>query len=209
MKSKKRKNKIKITVAIFLILFGLGINIYDLYNVCKLNEKEEQSVEKFFVQTEEKQTTVVNKTKETKSKEKQEVIDYIAVLEIPKIKLKRGLVSTDSYLNNVNYNIEIIKPFSMPDEKYGNMILASHSGSSRVAFFDDLDLLSLKDDIYIYYNQKKYHYKVINEFERFNDGTMLVPKNPRETILTLVTCSKKNDENQLYIVATQVSSENY
>lgn len=207
MKSKKRKrNKIKIVIAILFILFGIGINVYDFYSMYKQNQKEEESVEEFFVQSEQKENPDVNKQEKSKNKE---VIDYIAVLEIPKIELKKGLVSTESYMNNVNYNIEILKPYSMPDDKYGNMILASHSGNSRVAFFDDLESLSVKDNIYIYYNQKKYHYKIINKFERFNDGTMLVSKNPRETILTLVTCSKKNDENQLYIVATQVGSENY
>ena len=62
---------------------------------------------------------------------------YIGVLEIPSIDLKQGLVDPYSKNNTVSKNIEIIKPYHMPDEYGKIMILASHSGSSKVAFFDN------------------------------------------------------------------------
>lgn len=54
-------------------------------------------------------------------------IEYIAVLKIHKINLERGLVDPNSYLNNVNYNLEFVKGTSMPVEKNGNVIIAGHS----------------------------------------------------------------------------------
>lgn len=35
--------------------------------------------------------------------------NYIAILEIPSINLKRGLVDPNSKYNNVNYNIQIYR----------------------------------------------------------------------------------------------------
>jgi len=157
---KRRTNKFKLLIVILLIVSGIFINVYDLYVNYKANKLEEDSVDNYFVSEEKKQPV----TEKRKEKEKQEVIDYIAILEIPKINLKKGLVDPNSYMNNVNINIEILKPYAMPDQKESNLFLASHSGSSRVAFFDDLDLLSIDDDIYIYYKQKKYEYKIINKF---------------------------------------------
>ena len=41
--------------------------------------------------------------------------DYLAILEIPDINLKKGLVDLNSPYNNIKYNVEIIKGSHMPD----------------------------------------------------------------------------------------------
>jgi len=128
-------------------------------------------------------------------------IDYIAVLEIPKIGLKRGLVAYDSWLNNVNYNIQILSPVRMPNE-IGNFILASHSGNSKVAFFDKLYLLKLGDVIYVYYDGVKYEYHVTHQYEIKKNGELLLPDRMSEFNLVLTTCSK-NKNKQLVVIASR------
>ena len=55
--------------------------------------------------------------------------DYVGVLEIPKVNLKKGFVSIDSKYNNVNKNIEIMKESSYPDVDGSLMVMASHNGT--------------------------------------------------------------------------------
>ena len=64
--------------------------------------------------------------------------DYFMILEIPKIKLKRGLYGVNSYLNNVNSNLEILSSSNMPDTQNSNLIIAGHSGNSDVSYFKNL-----------------------------------------------------------------------
>lgn len=128
-------------------------------------------------------------------------IDYIAVLEIPKIGLKRGLVTYDSWLNNVNYNIQILSPVRMPNE-VGNFILASHSGNSRVAFFNQLSLLEIGDVVYVYYDGSRYEYYVTHQYEIKKNGELLLPDRMSKFNLVLTTCSK-NKNKQLVVVASR------
>ena len=88
-------------------------------------------------------------------------------LAIKKINLKQGLVSKNSYYNNVNRNIEIIKASSYPDKENGNVILAAHSGTSSISYFKNLYKLEINDEAKIYYKNKVYTYKVNNMNEMF------------------------------------------
>ena len=57
----------------------------------------------------------------------------LAILEIPKIKLKKPLYKVGSKLNNVNKNIEVLHESTMPNHENGSLILASHSGNSKIS----------------------------------------------------------------------------
>ena len=63
---------------------------------------------------------------------------YIAVLEIPKINLKRGFLDINSRYNNVKYNVTVIKGSTFPGEPNNNLILAAHSGVCSICYFDKL-----------------------------------------------------------------------
>ena len=89
-------------------------------------------------------------------------IEYIAVLKIPKINLERGLVDPNSYLNNVDYNIQILKNSAMPDQRFGNVMLAAHSGNARISYFRNLDKLDINDNVSISYKGKIYSYIKMN-----------------------------------------------
>ena len=62
--------------------------------------------------------------------------DYLAKLEIPKIKLIKKLYSKNSSFNNVDINLMMIGDTPGTDTK---VIIAGHSGYGSNAYFNDLD----------------------------------------------------------------------
>lgn len=177
--------------------------IYNYYTNKNIEEKENKSIEIYFERVKDE---VPNKITTKESSE--DFTSYIAVLEIPKINLKRGLVDPSSPENNVSQNIEIIKPVEMPDKENGTFILASHSGSSRVAFFDRIDELEKDDNIYVYYKNQKYIYKVTDYYKQNKNGTIKIRKNKNDRVVVLTTCSHSNKEQLIY-VATLENKKNY
>lgn len=124
---------------------------------------------------------------------------YVGILEIKKIKLKRGFYSIDSNNNNVDKNIMVISSSDMPDVKLGNLILASHSGNSNISYFKNLDKLEIGDIASIYYLKNKYDYKLVNYYEVVKTGVVQIIKNNDVNCLTLITC-KKNMNKQLVFI---------
>lgn len=185
-------------ISLFLISIGITLNITYFYIDYLKNEYEDKSVENYFKSINIDTSTIKSVPKAIKK----QFIEYIAILEIPKINLKKGLVNPNTKYNNVNENIEILNPVKMPDED-GNMILASHSGSSRVAFFNNLYLLKNSDKVYIYYNKKKYEYKIIKKYETKKSGKLILPNNIGKKNLILTTCSK-NKYKQLVVIASLI-----
>ncbi len=118
------------------------------------------------------------------------------VLDIPKINLKK-IIYLNKY-NSVDYGIELVNGSDMPDIDNGNFIVASHSGNSVISYFNKLDLLSLDDIVKVYYNNKWYKYKIINIYEIESNGFMNVKYNNFSSIY-LITCSKKNDNQVIYL----------
>ena len=184
-----------ILIGSFFIILSLILllpNLFNGYNHKKINN---QYIAKYF---EEEIKINSDELNNTLSKEKD---NYIAVLEIPKISLKQGLVHPNSKNNNVNKNIEIIKPSDLPNKKNGNFILAGHSGGGWNAFFTNLNKLKKEDLINIYFENNKYIYKVNNIYTEKKDGDIIVHRDNSKTVLTLTTCDEKNKDLQLIIVA--------
>ena len=200
MESKiKRKNKSwLILIGSLIFLAGVGLITYDYLSNKQIDNKENKMLEEFYEIEEEiesiEEPQVIEEVKE------QVKVNYIAVLKIPKIGLERGLVDPNSYLNNVNYNLEWLDGSSMPDEEKGNVIIAGHSGSSRISYFRKLDRLVLVDDIYIIYNGKTYNYKVADIYDIDKTGTAEIVKEKNTTTLTLITC-RHGTSKQIVIVA--------
>lgn len=112
----------------------------------------------------------------------------------------RGLVDSSSSLNNVNYNVEIIKGSTMPNVKNGNLILAGHSGNAKVSYFRNLNKLEKNDKIIIDFNNELYTYNVVNKYEIEKNGKAKIIRNSNETTLTLITC-KHNTNKQIVVIA--------
>lgn len=130
--------------------------------------------------------------------------DYIAVLEIPKINLRKGLVDINNINNNVDKNVQIISSdISRIDSS--NIILAAHSGSGYKAFFKNLHKLELGDIASIYYDGKKYNYFVDNIYLEIKDGDIEISNYSNSLILT--TCYGK--DKQLVVILKQRDYENF
>lgn len=148
----KRKNKLNkrllIIIGVFLILISSLVIGLKIFQREEIKVQEQEQIDSFFDEIKiEKQ---VQQT-QTKKEEKQPIQDkYIAVLEIPKIDLKRGLVEPKSWRNNVKYNIQILDKSSMPDVDKGNFILAAHSGNSYASYFKRLKEMNTSDNVYLY-----------------------------------------------------------
>lgn len=126
---------------------------------------------------------------------------YLAVLKIPKVNLERGFYDKGSSLNNVDYNILFHSNSDYPDKLNGNVILASHSGTSSISYFKDLYKLELGDEASINYKNTTYTYKVVNIYKEEKDGTIAIYRNKEKSTLTLITCTKNDNTKQtIYIL---------
>ena len=214
MEHSKRKNKIKnkrysilIMIGVFFIFLGSSYLIYNQYNNEKQDSINDGLIEDYFKVEDEIIETPQKEIEEEKPVPK-EKIDYIAVLEIPKTKLKRGIVDKNSSYNNVNRNIYTLKETTMPDEEdNSHIMLASHSGNSYISYFKNLNKLNLNDEVYFFYKNNKYVYKVIKKYEVEKTGTVKLSKKNSSDI-TLITCVSGTN-NQIVLVANLESIENY
>ena len=127
--------------------------------------------------------------------------DYIGYLIIPKISLNYGFVAIDSYYNNVDRNIQVIKESNFPDVEGGNLIIAGHSGSGSIAYFKNLYLLKVGDVAKIKYKNKTYTYEIKDIYKEDRDGTITIKRDTTKTTLTLITCSYKDKEHQTVYIA--------
>ncbi len=203
---KRRKNKSHILFGSFLIILGIVLPLSkELYNYTQ-DKKEESKVEYFF---DNHKDDIDKQATEQKNTKQENTYNYIAVLEIPTINLKRGLVAKTDKNNNVNRNITILKESDMPDVGNGNFILAGHSGTSRVAFFRYLNKVKENDLIFIYYKNIKYTYKVVHTHLEVRDGDIDIIRNKNKNTLTLTTCSQEKKGNQIVIISELINKENY
>lgn len=199
MEKSKRKNKSWfILIGSLLFLTGVGFISYDYFSNKQIDNKEEQALEEFYNIEEDiiDDTTI----EPQKVEEVKEQINYIAVLKIPKIGLERGLVDPNSYLNNVNYNLEFIKCSSMPDQENGNVIIAGHSGSARISYFRKLDQLVIGDEASLNYKGKVYNYKIVDIYDIDKIGTAEIIREKNKSTLTLITC-RHNTKKQIVVIA--------
>lgn len=152
----------------------------------------------------EETTTTVEETTTEETKEEVKNNDfepYLAVLKIPKIELERGFYDKSSSLNNVDHNILFHSNSSYPDEDKGNVILASHSGSSSISYFKKLYLLEKGDIAYLTYKNKTYTYKIVNIYAQEKTGTLAIYRDSTKNTLTLITCTKNDNTKQtIYIL---------
>ena len=138
-----------------------------------------------------------NKSSEINQIEKKDK-EKIGELIINKINLKQDLYKIESKKNNIEENVTIMKESNYPDIANGILILAAHSGTGKIAYFEELDNLELKDNIIIKYNNRKYIYQITKIWEQEKNGYIKIKKeNKKQLILT--TCSPKKKNTQLII----------
>lgn len=145
---------------------------------------------------------------EEKPKEPVVTESYIAILEIPKIDLKKGIYKIGSKYNTVSRNVAILTPSDYPDVVGGNFVLAAHSGTGYLSFFKNLYKLNTGDLAYVTYNNIKYTYKISFIYTQPKVGTINVYRPYGKTTLMLITCTKNDNTTQTVYVAELIETEN-
>lgn len=207
--TRKKRNKIFLITGILSILIGLIYSTTLFIENFKIDNANNDNISNYL-----KETSITNvRTLNTSSISSSDTNDesenqYIAVLEVPKINLIRGLVNSNSKDNNVNSNIQILNGFTSPSIKGSNLVLASHSGNSKISFFKYLYKLKTNDEIILYYNGNKFFYKIDKVYKTAKNGTIKEKRDTSKTTITLTTCDKDKSK-QLVIVAYQYKVGDY
>jgi len=211
----KKEQLIKL-VASFIFLIGsfmyIGRIAYNYYvELRDYNKAQEflnigkEEVEEIKVDIDEEEIKEQPKQEEKKTSN----YNYIGVLEIPKINIKRGFLNIKDKGNNVNKNLQVIKGSDMPNVKNGNLIIAAHSGNSYISYFKNLHKLSNDDVAYVYFNNIKYTYKVAGKYDAEKNGNVTIHRDNKKNTLTLITCSQTDKTKQIVYILELESEENY
>lgn len=228
MYENKTRNK-KIIFGVLLVVFGIFVISIDYLKEKKNRAFEIINFEFYNVEEKEEAGTVENDELEdievpeeskpiepeiippsnNQQTESVPVYHYIGILEIPKINLKKGFVDPNSIHNNVDENITIINTSTFPNVEKGNFILAAHSGTGYISYFKNLYQLTINDYAYIYYQNIKYTYKIVNIYKEPKIGKIPIYRDFNETTLTLITCTKNDESTQTVYIANLVEKTNY
>lgn len=198
-----RKNKKIIIISYLSIVLGIVMLCYPLFTNEVVKYKENKKIEQFFVIE-----TTQNTNLEEEEKWLSQSDQYIGILEIPNINLKKGFYEIGSINNNVDKNIEILNGSDMPNIVNGTFILAGHSGSSIYSHFKNLDKLKITDKMYVYYDKYKYTYEIVDIYDVEKIGKVKINKDSNETNLVLITC-RHNTNYQIVIIAKLLMKEIY
>ncbi len=212
MKKRKIKNRKLSRVFIIgslFILLGITLISLKIYSNYYLDKQEDKAIQEYLDYKPDTTVKVDNSTTTIKEEKETVTYNYIAVLEIPKIDLKRGLFPINDKNNNVDKNVEILQNSDMPNITNSTLALAGHSGNSRIAFFHKLYKLKEKDQVYIYYQNIKYIYQVSKIERQDKDGTISFTKTKDTTELILTTCDQQNKGKQIVVVAKLVDKIPY
>lgn len=140
-------------------------------------------------------------TEEVKEDNNYTYEEYLGILDIPKINLYKGFYSKTSSLNNVQFNLFVLKESDYPDVVNGNLIIAGHSGNYNNSYFANLYMLDLEDIITVHYQGKDYTYKITKIYNEEKTGTVRILRNRNKTSLTLITCTKDDNYHQTIYIA--------
>ena len=200
----KRKNKIIIIICLIIMVISIFIGLYPSLLEKEKEVKEDKLVQEFIDKNDEVKTTTKN---EEEQQEKHIEENYLMVVEIPKINLRKGIYNINSKNNTVNKNIQIMKESDMPNKDKGMLVLAGHNGNSRVSYFDRLNELNKEDKVYIYYANNKYTYEISNMYEAEKNGTITVKKEREKTVIVLISCKKNTKDKQLVYIGNLINIE--
>lgn len=204
IKKKRSKNsRVLIILGLFLLVIGIGIYCYNSIEYSKPIIEDKELIEDFFSEKSIDNDQVQSFIKESIGNK------YIAILEIPSISLKTGLVDFKSSENNVNKHVQIIAGSQMPNIKNKNLILAAHSGTSNISYFKNLYKMQEGNEIYIYYSGIKYVYILNNIYDVNKTGEVEIKRDFNKNTLTLITCTKDSDTKQTIYISYLKNTEQY
>ena len=199
----KLSNRAVVTISVLCILIGLLLISSDYLKSKKMKAYEKVRIS--LIVKNEKDNTEKDNTPKNIDEEPEEPIEvlpngYIGILTIEKINLEQGFYDKGNPENDVDRNIAFLEPTNYPDEKNGNVILVSHSGTSSIAYFKHLYQVEIGDIAKIRYKGKVYTYKVEDIYTETKDGDVTIYRDTSRSTLTMITCTKDDDTKQtIYI----------
>lgn len=126
--------------------------------------------------------------------------DILFEIDISRIMLKRNVYNIGSKKNDVDYNIELLDNSNIDNDLY---FFASHSGSSRASYFDNLIYLEVGDFIRLKNDDTIMIFVVSNMYYIDKSGYFNVNYNINGGELFLITCSL-NYINRQFIVRAEL-----
>ena len=198
----KKIGKILIIVAILMIAFYF---VYLFATREKANQQIDDYIEDTSIIEEDEEVEEPEIVEEEKPKRQ---INYTAVLEIPSINLKEGVVNNTKNFNSINYAVSVDNISQYPDEN-GNFILYAHSGSSSIAFFRNLNKININDKVYVYYDGIKYEYEIFDKYDIEKTGEASVLVTNTERYITLITCNQSHKGYQVVLIGKQTNQIKY
>lgn len=215
MQKEKKRNKTLI-FGIIVVIIGVIIGIIPIFIDINKKEIENTKIDEYLTNTsnknnekdeEENKQQDSNKDPIDSNETDEKLQDYIMILEIPKVDLKKGIYPKDSDLNTIEKNVTILKESAFPNEENGNVILAAHNGDSDISYFNQLHKMSVKDKAYIYYRGIKYTYVVDKIYDVLKDGDVEIERDPDKNTLTLITCRKNKNKHIVIVLYLEEKTE--
>ena len=109
--------------------------------------------------------------------------EYYGYLKIPRLNIDLGFYHYDNILNDVSYNIELIKiPVA------NSYLIAAHSGDGHLAYFNCLHNILVGDDIYLIIDDTLKHFQVNNIYRIKKNGKINISN--KENMIYLTTCDQ-------------------
>ena len=209
----KKGNKIISVLGILIIIFSWFLyGCYYIYH-CNIDNNDNKIIDKIIEEINDKELVSDEKMNESDEYVADGIqyknYDYIGFLEIPKINLKKGFLNINDSGNNVNKNIQILKHSTMPDVENGILAIASHSGNGWNAFFKHLYRLEPNDKVYVYYNNIKYIYNVVDIYDEEKNGIISINTSSTSSLLVLTTCNMVDRTKQIVVVAQLIDKQKY
>ncbi len=126
--------------------------------------------------------------------EKREEEKPISILEISKLDLQQNIYEKNSKENDVDKNITLLTDICLLKEDC-TLVLAAHSGSSAIAYFKNLDKLTIGDEAMLHYQDKTYLFELFS-IEKVSKNGQLILKKEKGKYLLLTTCDKQDETKQ-------------
>lgn len=127
-----------------------------------------------------------------------EILTYYGVLIIPKINMYLGFYDENNKNNDVNKNVMLINT-----NIKNTYLLAAHSGTGKLAYFNDLRYLDIGDEIILKFNNKVNHYIVSSIRNEVKNGKINIKMEENQVILT--TCNQIKKGYQLIVEGNLVN----
>ena len=179
-------DKFRRIVGVILILVGVFIVGDVVYKKIETNKKQQQMIDLFEGQITGEKQEGENASQEVVSLDDINGYSPIAIMEIPRIKLKQAIV-TGIDDNTLQYFLGHFPDSAMPGE-VGNFAVAGHRVSDYTDAFINLYKVNAGDEVIINTRDKKYTYEIDDNFIVDPSDVEVLEKSDYEKI-TLITCT--------------------